>query len=195
MFVNSIPDDICYICFEALEAYLKKTGAHPIYDRLKPKLKDLKFPLFVTWHKRSHLRGCVGCFDPLQLPDGVKNYAVIAGTEDSRFPAITVSELQDLTVCVSLLANFAEAQDCFDWEVGKHGIRLYIAGRTATFLPEVAVEQGWDKITTLKNLARKSGYPMDFGGDALRKATVERYESFKFTKSWDDYVRYKAEFS
>lgn len=55
----------------------------------------------------------------------------------------------DLTVNVSLLVNFEEGKDAIDWEVGKHGI--IIKGEyegdyfSATYLPEVAPEQGWGK--------------------------------------------------
>lgn len=195
MDVSSISDDICYICFEALESHINKTSSQPIFDHFKSKLNNLKFPLFVTWHKRGQLRGCIGCFSPLALPNGIKQYAIIAATEDRRFSPISKNELQDLDVGISLLANFENAKDCFDWEIGKHGIRLYIDGRSSTFLPEVASEQNWDKITTLKNLARKGGFNANFDEDAQKRAKVERYESFKYKKTWDDYVKDKAKFS
>jgi AMMECR1 domain-containing protein len=48
---------------------------------------------------------------------------------------------------VSILTNFEEANDFMDWEVGVHGIRIEFhnengSRRTATYLPEVAPEQG-----------------------------------------------------
>jgi len=48
---------------------------------------------------------------------------------------------------VSILTNFEDANDCMDWEVGIHGIRIEFINengsrRTATYLPEVAPEQG-----------------------------------------------------
>ena len=48
---------------------------------------------------------------------------------------------------MSILTQFEEAEDHMDWEVGTHGIRIEFhsdrgSRRTATYLPEVATEQG-----------------------------------------------------
>ena len=47
------------------------------------------------------------------------------------------------------------------FEVGRHGIILVKDGRRAVFLPDVAVEQGWDREQTLTRLAQKAGLPPD----------------------------------
>lgn len=48
------------------------------------------------------------------------------------------------------------------WEVGKHGIRISFVyqGRKlgATYLPDVAKEQGWTKEEALVSLMRKAGW-------------------------------------
>jgi AMMECR1 domain-containing protein len=48
------------------------------------------------------------------------------------------------------------------WEVGKHGIRISFSyhGRKlgATYLPDVAKEQGWTKEEALISLMRKAGW-------------------------------------
>ena len=66
---------------------------------------------------------------------------------DSRFKPISKDELNRLHVCVSLLLNFEEGSDYLDWTIGQHGIRIEFRNengskRTATYLPEVALEQG-----------------------------------------------------
>jgi AMME syndrome candidate gene 1 protein len=50
-------------------------------------------------------------------------------------------------VSVSILRHFEDGNDYLDWEVGIHGIRIEFhsergSRRTATYLPEVAMEQG-----------------------------------------------------
>lgn len=70
-----------------------------------------------------------------------------SGLKDSRFPPITRDEIPKLTVSVSILQHFEDADDYMDWEVGVHGIRIEFINekgnkRTATYLPKVAVEQG-----------------------------------------------------
>jgi AMMECR1 domain-containing protein len=59
---------------------------------------------------------------------------------------MTIEEIDEkLSVNVSLLVEFEEAKDIYDWEVGKHGIiiKLNHKGRnySGTYLPEVATEQ------------------------------------------------------
>lgn len=67
--------------------------------------------------------------------------------KDSRFPPMTRDELPRLFCSVSLLTNFEDVCDYLDWEEGVHGIRIEFINekgskRTATYLPEVAKEQG-----------------------------------------------------
>lgn len=49
----------------------------------------------------------------------------------------------------------------------------------ATFLPEVAPEQGWDHEKTLKSLIRKAGYHGNYK-EVLDKIVVTTYESTRF---------------
>ena len=49
-----------------------------------------------------------------------------------------------------------------DWELGTHGIRIAFTWQGkrygATYLPDVAREQGWSKTETLVSLMRKAGW-------------------------------------
>ncbi len=67
--------------------------------------------------------------------------------KDSRFSPVVREELPRLFVSVSILCHFEEAADYLDWEIGVHGIRIEFytergVKKTATYLPEVALEQG-----------------------------------------------------
>ena len=51
---------------------------------------------------------------------------------------------------MSILCHFEDAADYLDWEIGVHGIRIEFytergVKKTATYLPEVAQEQGIEK--------------------------------------------------
>ena len=80
---------------------------------------------------------------------------------DNRFEPLSLEEVPDLECEVSLLHTFETAKNALDWEVGKHGIMIDFEVDDeeyhATFLPEVASEEGWDQLTTLKYLVRKAG--------------------------------------
>ncbi|CAD0106603.1 unnamed protein product [Aureobasidium uvarum] len=127
------------------------------------------YPLFVTWNTISprsgqkSLRGCIGTFAPQLLEKGLADYALTSAFEDSRFPPIASSQLPQLQCCVTLLTNFSNpSRDIMAWEVGKHGIRISFSyhGRKlgATYLPDVAREQGWTKEEALVSLMRKAGW-------------------------------------
>lgn len=67
--------------------------------------------------------------------------------KDSRFNPITRDELPRLHVTVSLLTHFEDGADYLDWQLGVHGILIEFHNekgnkRTATYLPDVATEQG-----------------------------------------------------
>ena len=129
---------------------------------------DAEYPLFVTWNTSrpgSHLyalRGCIGTFEAQPLSEGLSSYALTSALQDHRFSPISLSELPTLQVVVTLLTDFEDAADAMDWTLGVHGIRIsfHARGRRygACYLPDVAVEQGWDKEETIVSLMRKAGW-------------------------------------
>jgi uncharacterized protein (TIGR00296 family) len=169
---------------------------------LSPDEKILETPLFVTWNTKSarrgySLRGCIGTFEPQELDEGLASYAITSAIHDSRFSPITLRELPSLQVAVTLLTNFEDASDPMDWELGTHGIRISFVhhGRRygATYLPDVAVEQGWDKEETIKSLMRKAGYVgsksrwREMGIKVVRyqgRREMCEYEEFKAWREW-----------
>lgn len=92
---------------------------------------------------------------------------------------------------VSILSTFEDIEDPYDWTIGTHGLQVYFMfhgrGRSATFLPDVAPEQGWSQDDTLEHLFRKGGW--DGSGD-WRDLSIDmqRYQS---TKSHVSYARYQ----
>jgi len=124
-------------------------------------------PLFVTWNTVSrgghmNLRGCIGTFEDQDLEDGLASYAVTSAMHDTRFDPVELDELPSLDVSVTLLTDFEDCDDVYDWTLGVHGLRIsfFYHGRRygATYLPDVASEQGWTKEETLVSLMRKAGW-------------------------------------
>ncbi|KAI6346961.1 hypothetical protein MCOR25_010936 [Pyricularia grisea] len=155
-------------------------------------------PLFVTLntlHPRrgSQLRGCIGTFEPQPLEEGLASYALTSALHDTRFDPVRAAELPSLEVAVTLLTDFEDAEDADDWVLGTHGLRIsfYNAGRRygATYLPDVAPEQGWTKEETIVSLMRKAGWMgrKDKWRDVDLK--VVRYQGRKVSL---EYTAYKA---
>ena len=123
--------------------------------------------------------------------------------EDTRFRPIPLRELPSLECGVTLLTNFEPAPDPMAWEIGKHGLRISFTwqGRVygATYLPDVAREQGWTKEETMVSLMRKaggSGWREDwrkiadlrvvrYQGDRV----VMAYDTWRDWRDWVDEVR------
>jgi AmmeMemoRadiSam system protein A len=92
------------------------------------------------------------------LEDAVVQAAVWAA-RDPRFPLLTADELAGLEIEVSVLSPAHPVAGPEAIVVGTHGVILEKGGRRALFLPQVAVEQNWDRTTMLDHLARKAGLP------------------------------------
>lgn len=162
------------------------------------------YPIFVTWSVISRpghksLRGCIGTFDPLPLQRGLSQYSLTAAFEDTRFSPIPRSLLPSLSCSLTLLADFQPCADVFDWELGTHGIRIsfYYKSRRhgATYLPDVAVEQGWSKEETLHSLMRKAGYDRrttDSPWDAVQDFKVVRYTGLMTSAKHQDWAEWKS---
>lgn len=144
----------------------------PTYPMTISKPREMT-SLFITWKKKNSsgdyvLRGCIGTFAKLPLLKGIEKYSLVSALQDTRFPPIAVNELKKLKVSCNILHDFKtifndQKGDIFNWDVGVHGIELLFKHPktsklcSATFLPEVMPEQGWDKEDTFQNLIEKAG--------------------------------------
>ncbi|PVV03961.1 hypothetical protein BB560_001550 [Smittium megazygosporum] len=160
----------CEFCFDALISELegKKVTKYPDFG-------TERYPIFVTWkiieYDQEVLRGCIGTFAGTELGSGLHVYSIQS---------------------VSLLTDFEKAADYLDWEVGVHGIQIEFTDKKnytckATFLPEVALEQEWDKEETVDNLIRKAGHRHKITADLRKSLKVIRYKSSKKQLSYTEY--------
>jgi hypothetical protein len=107
------------------------------------------------------LRGCIGAIEPHgTLVDAVIHNAS-AAARDPRFPPLEAHELATLQVEVSVLSPFSRVADPADIVMGQHGVLLSRGNHRALFLPQVAIETGWDRGRFLSQLALKAGLPRD----------------------------------
>lgn len=159
---------------KALEKKVSSELLRPFQTPLLQKSKGA----FVTLTKDNHdLRGCIGrviADEPLQ--ETVMAMAKAAAFEDSRFSPVTQKELNGLSLSITILSQPWSINSLDDFIVGKHGIILKKAGRSALFLPQVATEQNWDKQTTLEHLCRKAGLIADDWKEGARFELFEGTE-------------------
>ena len=180
------------LCFDALLAHFK--GESPPKEAFDT---SVKHPLFVTWkkysarHKDYDLRGCIGYLSPIPLSK-LKQYALTSALKDHRFPPMQPEEMKHLHCGVSLLVNYEEGKAWNDFEIGKHGIIIEFGFTNgdhynATYLPEVAKEQGWDHKQTIDTLIRKAGYRGKITSQLRDAISLTRYQSSKAGLTYDEW--------
>lgn len=197
--------EMCVHCFDVLIHKLTTTSRsdqpeRPVFVDQLPH-SSIQCPLFVTWHIRNdealELRGCIGTLTPRPLATSVGPYALSSAFQDRRFTPVTLPEIPLLCVSVSLLVQYETCEHCHDWIVGVHGILIQWSDDgedySATYLPEVAPEQGWDQRKTVQSLIRKAGYQRSVNDRLLRNIQCTRYQSSKQKLTYDEYVRHKGE--
>jgi AmmeMemoRadiSam system protein A len=118
--------------------------------------------VFVTLKLGGHLRGCLGTLDWLEdLASEVARYAANAASEDPRFPAVTTSELGDVTVEISVLGPLERIDPITtgapgSMTIGVHGLVVERGRNRGLLLPQVAVERQWSPEEFLRQTCIKA---------------------------------------
>lgn len=136
--------------------------------------------LYLPGDLHRQLRGCVGYASPIApLHRAVAETARAAAFDDSRFLPVTKEEALDLEVSLSVLSHlFPICPEAV--EVGRHGLLISQGARRGLLLPQVPVENGWDRLTFLEQACRKAGLPPD----SWRKAaSIEAFSAEVFSDS------------
>ena len=130
---------------------------------------------FVTLKLNGDLRGCIGSIYPtkpliLDIIDNAKN----AGFQDPRFETLSIEELENLEISLSILSaiekiNFKDERDLLS-KIHPHGIILVERDKRAVYLP-VVWEQLPDKEIFLNSLKEKAGLPPEYFS-----RTIEAYK-------------------
>lgn len=171
----------------AIEKQLKDPPAQPpALDELSPRLR-IDGASFVTLTDQGQLRGCIGSLQARRpLAHDVHSNALAAAFQDPRFPPLHQSDLEHITIEISVLSQ-PEPLVCKSTDERLEKLRPHVDGlvlkcgmRRATFLPQV-----WEKLpqpeTFLAHLCHKAGLP----SDAWRRQDVEidTYQVDKFKES------------
>jgi AmmeMemoRadiSam system protein A len=162
----------------AREAIVAHVSARP-FPRVEPAVVlERRGGAFVSIHRGGALRGCIGHVEATEpLGRVVHRCAIAACSTDPRFPPVTVPELTDLDLELSLLGPLEPVGATDDIEIGRHGLMVERGSQRGLLLPQVSVEWRWDRVRFLVETCRKAGLP----ADAWRRgATLWKFEAEVF---------------
>ena len=131
-------------------------------DRVEDEKGTLDLPRggFVSIHRGDALRGCLGRIETDRpVSEVVASLGRAVADSDPRFPPVEPSELDDLTIEISVLTPEREVRSLDDVEVGRHGLIVEHGDRCGLLLPQVAVQQNWTAREFLEHTCMKAGLP------------------------------------
>lgn len=145
---------------------------------LTPLMKR-KLGTFVTLKKHGQLRGCIGMIqEKMPLYQAVVDYAIHSATKDPRFKPMTADEAKEVDIEISVMnptadpmTPFQKVKDVSEIVIGRDGLLLRRGSYQGILLPQVPVEQGWDRDKYLEGICRKAGVP----NGAWKDAKTELY--------------------
>ena len=117
-----------------------------------------EYGAFVTLTENGSLRGCIGYTAPIKpLFMTVRDTATLAALRDPRFSPVRASELPKLAYEVSVLSPLRRVTDIEQIKVGRDGLLMKNGDSEGLLLPQVPVEQKWDRLTFLEQTCAKAG--------------------------------------
>ena len=117
-----------------------------------------EYGAFVTLTEGGMLRGCIGytsAVKPLYIT--VRDTASYAALRDPRFRPVSVAELSQLQYEISVLSPLRRMTDIQQIKVGEHGLLMKNGEYEGLLLPQVPVEQKWDRQKFLEQTCVKAG--------------------------------------
>jgi hypothetical protein len=186
----SLEDGVYLISFarKAIERYLKTGERLSIPPDVPEKFKQ-RCGVFVTLNSvrggAKELRGCIGFPEPTNpLLEAVRDSAINSATSDPRFHPLSLNELKDVLVEVSVLTppQLIEVEDPMQYprsiKVGKDGLIIERGWNKGLLLPQVAVEWRWNEEDFLSNCCIKAGLPPDAW--LLSRTKVYKFQAIVF---------------
>ena len=142
--------------------------------------------MFVTLREEGALRGCIGTIRGVTpLSKAVVENAIKASTRDPRFRPMTADETKKVEIEISVMnptagpmTPFQRVNDVSEIVIGGDGLLLKKGLNQGILLPQVPVEQGWDRDQFLEGICRKSGLPSGAWKDP--EAELYRYSAQVF---------------
>jgi AmmeMemoRadiSam system protein A/AmmeMemoRadiSam system protein B len=105
---------------------------------LSPELLNEKHGVFISLKKFGHLRGCIGTILPTtdSVGEEIIRNSIEAAFHDTRFPAVSEDEMEDVDISVDILMD-SELCQKEDLDPKKYGVIVSLGRRRGLLLPDL----------------------------------------------------------
>jgi len=158
---------------KTMEEYIK-AGKMPAFpEPLDDDMKE-KRAVFVSIKKDGQLRGCIGTIEPCydNLAEEIIQNAVSASTRDPRFPAITLNELDKLSISVDVLTLPEGINSMKELDPKKYGVIVQSGFKRGLLLPDL---EGVDTVEYQVSIAMQKAGIYENEPVELYRFEVKRY--------------------
>jgi len=171
---------LLHIARQTIEEYLARQQIPDVDENTLSENLKVHNGAFVTLNKYGNLRGCIGRFVADEaLYKVVQQMAIAAATQDYRFTTVTLKELKNIDLEISVLTPLKKISSVDEIKLGRDGIYIMKGSHSGTFLPQVADETGWTKTEFLGHCAQdKAG----IGWDGWKDADIYTYRAIVFSE-------------
>jgi hypothetical protein len=177
---DSDKKELLQIARNTIKKYLQDSQTESVDSEYLSNNLLSKAGAFVTIKKAGELRGCIGHFEADKpLYKIVQQMAIASATQDYRFDPLTLPELKEIDIEISVLTPMHKITDVEKIRLGIDGIFIKKDGRAGTFLPQVALDTNWNLEEFLGHCARdKAGIGWDGWKD--KDTEIYVYQAFVF---------------
>jgi len=162
----------CYraLARQSLEYTIRNGRKLPLPEDLPDELLNTQAGVFVSLHKHSRLRGCIGTIAPTagSIALEIIQNAVSAGLHDNRFEPVETGELPLLTYKVDVLSPPEAIAGPEELDVRRYGVIVTRGHRRGLLLPNL---EGIETVEEQVAIARQKG-----GIPAVAPVQLERFE-------------------
>ena len=169
-FVPKNVDPYVRLARETIEAYVKRNEVISVGDDVPPELTTQKAGVFVSLHRQSRLRGCIGTILPTtdSIADEIIHNAIQSCAHDPRFYPVRTEELNDLEISVDILSEPQPVSEHRFLDPKRFGVIVSHGNRKGLLLPDL---EGVDTVAQQLSIAlRKAGIEDD------ENYTISRFE-------------------
>ncbi|MDR1560284.1 MAG: AmmeMemoRadiSam system protein A [Clostridiales bacterium] len=167
-------DAYCSLARKSLEYTVKNGGKLKLsadeLEKLPEEMREHRAGAFVSLHKSSQLRGCVGTISATteSVADEIIQNAVSAGLSDNRFDSVTAEELPLLTYKVDILGDAEDIDSPAELDVERYGVIVTSGRKRGLLLPNL---DGVDTVKEQIAIARRKA-----GINNNEKISLQRFE-------------------